>query len=82
MIAHQPKKIGDEALRAFRDRFQIPITDDKLAKVPFLQVRRRAAPRRDICMSAGRRLAAICPARRAQDGSAADSRRSRLSTRC
>ncbi|HEX5754830.1 MAG TPA: pyruvate dehydrogenase (acetyl-transferring), homodimeric type [Arenimonas sp.] len=32
---HQTKKLDDEAVRAFRDRFQIPISDDKLAEVPF-----------------------------------------------
>ena len=29
MIAHQAKKLGHEALKAFRDRFQIPISDDR-----------------------------------------------------
>jgi pyruvate dehydrogenase E1 component len=37
MIAHQQKKLGDHALKAFRDRFNIPISDDELAKVPFLR---------------------------------------------
>ena len=32
---HQTKKLDDEAVRAFRDRFNIPISDDKLAEVPF-----------------------------------------------
>ena len=43
MIAHQAKKLGDEALKAFRDRFHIPIADDKLAKVPFLKFERGSA---------------------------------------
>ncbi len=34
-IAHQQKKMPIEALRQFRDRFQIPITDDKLADIPY-----------------------------------------------
>ena len=38
MIAHQAKKIGEHALRGFRDRFQIPLTDDELTKVPFLKL--------------------------------------------
>ncbi len=38
MIAHQAKKIGDDALKAFRDRFDIPVSDDDLAKVPFLRL--------------------------------------------
>ena len=32
---HQQKKMGEEALRAFRDRFNIPIPDDKIADAPF-----------------------------------------------
>jgi pyruvate dehydrogenase E1 component len=32
---HQQKKLTDEALREFRDRFNIPIPDDKLGEVPF-----------------------------------------------
>jgi pyruvate dehydrogenase E1 component len=34
-IAHQAKKLSDEDIRAFRDRFNIPIPDEKLAEVPF-----------------------------------------------
>src|SRR6202050_2755209 len=37
MIAHQQKKIGDQALRAFRDRFHVPIPDEEIGKVPFLR---------------------------------------------
>jgi pyruvate dehydrogenase E1 component len=32
---HQQKKMGEEALKAFRDRFNIPIPDDKIAEAPF-----------------------------------------------
>src|SRR6058998_1731639 len=34
-IAHQAKKLSDDDIRAFRDRFNIPIPDEKLADVPF-----------------------------------------------
>ena len=34
-IAHQAKKLPDDDIRAFRDRFNIPIPDDKLAEIPF-----------------------------------------------
>jgi pyruvate dehydrogenase E1 component len=34
-ITHQQKKVGGEALRKFRDRFNIPVTDDQLGKLPF-----------------------------------------------
>ena len=37
-ITHQQKKMGFEALRQFRDRFAIPVTDDKLEDIPFLQL--------------------------------------------
>ncbi|MES2300000.1 MAG: pyruvate dehydrogenase (acetyl-transferring), homodimeric type [Pseudomonadota bacterium] len=33
--AHQTKKLDDEAIREMRDRFAIPIPDDKLAEIPF-----------------------------------------------
>jgi len=33
--AHQTKKLADDDIRLFRDRFNIPIPDDKLADVPF-----------------------------------------------
>jgi pyruvate dehydrogenase E1 component len=36
-ITHQQKKMGEEALRAFRDRFQIPIPDEKVSKAPYYQ---------------------------------------------
>jgi pyruvate dehydrogenase E1 component len=33
--AHQTKKLDDQAIREMRDRFGIPIPDDKLGEVPF-----------------------------------------------
>ena len=53
-ITHQQKKVGEEALKAFRDRFNIPISDAEIGDAPFyrpppdspevtyLQERRRA----------------------------------------
>ncbi|MGF6766134.1 pyruvate dehydrogenase E1 component [Paraburkholderia sp. GAS33] len=38
MIAHQAKKMTQDALRGFRDRFQIPVADEDLAKVPFIKL--------------------------------------------
>jgi pyruvate dehydrogenase E1 component len=35
MVAHQQKKLTEDDLRAFRDRFHIPISDDDLARLPF-----------------------------------------------
>ena len=34
-ITHQQKKMGEEALRHFRDRFAIPITDEQIDDLPF-----------------------------------------------
>ncbi|MCI0749824.1 MAG: pyruvate dehydrogenase (acetyl-transferring), homodimeric type [Nevskiales bacterium] len=34
-ITHQQKKMGEEELKAFRDRFQLPISDDQIASTPF-----------------------------------------------
>jgi pyruvate dehydrogenase E1 component len=38
MIAHQAKKMAAPALRKFRDRFQIPVSDDDLEKLPFIRL--------------------------------------------
>ena len=35
MVAHQQKKLSDEDLQAFRDRFHIPISDEDIARLPF-----------------------------------------------
>jgi pyruvate dehydrogenase E1 component len=35
--AHQTKKLDDEAIREMRDRFAIPIPDDKLPEIPFFK---------------------------------------------
>jgi pyruvate dehydrogenase E1 component len=35
MITHQQKKMGTTSIKAFRDRFNIPISDDQLEHVPF-----------------------------------------------
>jgi pyruvate dehydrogenase E1 component len=34
-ITHQAKKMGHEPLKNFRDRFQIPVSDEQLDEVPF-----------------------------------------------
>jgi pyruvate dehydrogenase E1 component len=35
MVAHQQKKLSDEDLQTFRDRFHIPISDEDIARLPF-----------------------------------------------
>ena len=34
-ITHQQKKIGENALKVFRDRYRIPVSDEELEHVPF-----------------------------------------------
>jgi pyruvate dehydrogenase E1 component len=34
-ITHQQKKLDDEALKAFRDRFNIPVSDEEIERLPF-----------------------------------------------
>ncbi len=36
-VTHQQKKLDDEALKAFRDRFNIPISDAEIARLPFFR---------------------------------------------
>jgi pyruvate dehydrogenase E1 component len=35
MVAHQQKKLSEEDLRAFRDRFHIPVSDEDIERLPF-----------------------------------------------
>lgn len=35
---HQQKKMAEDQLRAFRDRFQIPVSDEDLPKAPFVSL--------------------------------------------
>ncbi len=37
MVAHQQKKLSEDDLRVFRDRFHIPVSDEDVAKLPFRQ---------------------------------------------
>ena len=38
MITHQQKKMGLEALRKFRDRFSIPVSNGQIEDIPFLKL--------------------------------------------
>ena len=37
MVAHQQKKLDEEALRAIRDRFNIPLTDEQVGKLSLVK---------------------------------------------
>jgi pyruvate dehydrogenase E1 component len=43
MIAHQQKHIGEQALKSFRDRFHIPISDADIGKIPFVRLAENSA---------------------------------------
>ncbi|MGB7491871.1 MAG: pyruvate dehydrogenase (acetyl-transferring), homodimeric type, partial [Thermoanaerobaculia bacterium] len=45
-ITHQQKKMGEEELRKFRDRFNIPIAEDRLEQLPFYKPAEDSAPMR------------------------------------
>jgi len=34
-ISHQQKKMGEESIRLFRDRFKVPVSDDDIADLPY-----------------------------------------------
>jgi pyruvate dehydrogenase E1 component len=36
-VAHKTKKLDKEALRQFRDRFKVPVSDDDIGKIPFIK---------------------------------------------
>ncbi len=63
MVAHQQKKLDEESLRELRDRFNIPVSDEDIAGVPF---RRPAADSEEMKYLQERRaaLGGHLPARR------------------
>ena len=63
MVAHQQKKLSEEDLRAFRDRFNIPVTDEDLAALPFRQAR-RPPTRSATSWTSAQRLGGYLPTRR------------------
>ena len=64
-ITHQQKKLDDEALKAFRDRFNIPVSDEEIAHVAVLPAGRGQRGDASTCTSGARRSAATCRQRRA-----------------
>ncbi len=41
-ITHQQKKLNEDEIRAFRDRFDIPVRDDELDEAPFCRFSRKS----------------------------------------
>ena len=64
-ITHQQKKMGENVLRAFRDRFGIvDLPDERIAEVPFLRFAEDSRGAGVPAASDGRRWAGRLPARR------------------
>src|SRR3954467_1267996 len=68
MITHQQKKMGLDALRKFRDRFAIPLTDAKLEEIPFLKLA-EGGPEQKYLQERRRQLGGSLPQRRRKSAS-------------
>ncbi len=62
-ISHQQKKMDTEAVRRFRDRFDLPVPDDKLADVPYVRFA-EDSPEHKYMMEHRMALGGFLPARR------------------
>ena len=62
-ITHQQKKMGEDALRVFRDRFKIPVSDEQLKDAPFFRPAEDSPEIRYI-RSQREKLGGFLPARR------------------
>ena len=63
---HQQKKLDNEAVRAFRDRFHIPVTDDKVDDVPYYHPG-KDSPEVQYMLERRKALGGFLPQRRAQE---------------
>ena len=72
-ITHQQKKLNDDELRAFRDRFEIPISDEEINEAPFCRFAEGSAgePVLDRATPGAGRLCAAAEGARPADGSTA-----------
>jgi pyruvate dehydrogenase E1 component len=62
-ITHQQKKMNLEAIRRFRDRFQIPVPDEKLEEVPYVKFE-EGSPEFEYMRARRMELGGYLPARR------------------
>jgi pyruvate dehydrogenase E1 component len=62
-VTHQRKKLDDEALKAFRDRFNIPVSDAELTDLPFTRPDENSEEMRYL-QEKRKRLGGYLPARR------------------
>src|SRR5690242_15369220 len=70
MIAHQAKKMTQDALRQFRDRFEIPVSDEALPDIPFVTFA-KGTPERDYLDARRGALGGFLPQRRRTSASLA-----------
>ncbi|WP_018609310.1 pyruvate dehydrogenase (acetyl-transferring), homodimeric type [Uliginosibacterium gangwonense] len=61
--SHQQKKMSLDALRAFRDRFHIPVPDDKIEELPFIKFE-EGSPELNYMRQRRMELGGYLPARR------------------
>jgi pyruvate dehydrogenase E1 component len=64
-ITHQQKKMSGVSIRAFRDRFHIPVPDEKLDDVPYVTFR-EGSPELEYMRARRMELGGYLPARRAK----------------
>jgi pyruvate dehydrogenase E1 component len=62
-ITHQQKKMGTISLKAFRDRFNLPIPDDKIEELPYLKFK-EGSPELNYMRGHRMALGGYLPARR------------------
>jgi pyruvate dehydrogenase E1 component len=62
-ITHQQKKMNVEAIRRFRDRFDVPVPDDKLEEVPYVKFE-EGSPELEYMRARRMELGGYLPARR------------------
>jgi len=63
-VTHQQKKLNEEELREFRTRFDIPISDDKVAEAPFYRPP-QDSPEIQYLLARRKALGGFLPSRRA-----------------
>src|SRR5437764_8396657 len=63
MITHQAKKMTENALLAFRDRFELPLTDDQVREAQYYKPP-EDSPEMQLLASSRERLGGSLPARR------------------
>ncbi|NMG03918.1 pyruvate dehydrogenase (acetyl-transferring), homodimeric type [Azoarcus taiwanensis] len=69
-ISHQQKKLDVDAIRRFRDRFGLPVPDDKLAELPYLKFE-EGSPEYKYMMERRMALGGFLPQRRQKAGALA-----------